>query len=299
MSFIDGNFFCGNLFWGMRFRTCEKFWDFADSKSSLNPKNFHKYKSHTAITSMVASLRSQILRIVIALSQIKLQNFCHIERSEKSQILPLPCEFYTPPQTPPTRGWAFSFLPLPCGGGLRGWVDSTKSTNCHTERSEVSQKNIRDFSLITFAQNDNVESDSANLSPNPTSKSLIFSQKGCTPLPAPPTRQKLPLFAFRGRASLNPLLAKNRRLHYCNLAPDFLHHEAGEIKGASHESFLDSANAESKTTHPLAPSAREGGFLDCHDLTLANLAMAKFGTLDSAIHANFSQFAKIPRTDKK
>ena len=43
----------GNLFWGMQFRTCEKFWDFADAKSSLNPKIFHKYKSHTAITSIV------------------------------------------------------------------------------------------------------------------------------------------------------------------------------------------------------------------------------------------------------
>ncbi|MGX2983407.1 hypothetical protein [Helicobacter sp. 23-1045] len=39
----------------------------------------------------------------------------------------------TPPQTPPARGGAFSispslaeilhFLPLPCGGGQRGWVD--------------------------------------------------------------------------------------------------------------------------------------------------------------------------------
>ncbi|MGX2983119.1 hypothetical protein [Helicobacter sp. 23-1045] len=81
-----------------------------------------------------------------------------------------------------------------------------------------------------------------------------FLQKGCTPRPAPPTRQKLPLFAFRGRASLNPLLAKNRRLHYCNLAPDFLHHEAGEIKGASHG--LDF-------------------ILDCHDSATQNLAMTK------------------------
>ena len=42
----------GNLFWGMQFSTCENFGDFADSKSSLNPQNFHKYKSHTAITSI-------------------------------------------------------------------------------------------------------------------------------------------------------------------------------------------------------------------------------------------------------
>ena len=44
----------GNLFWGMQFRTCKNFWDFADPKSSLNPKNSYKYKSHTAITSIVS-----------------------------------------------------------------------------------------------------------------------------------------------------------------------------------------------------------------------------------------------------
>ncbi|MGX3010037.1 hypothetical protein ACWIUD_00535 [Helicobacter sp. 23-1044] len=42
-----------NLSLGMRFRTCENFGDFADFKSSLNPQNFHKYKSHTANTSIV------------------------------------------------------------------------------------------------------------------------------------------------------------------------------------------------------------------------------------------------------
>ncbi|MGX3010884.1 proline--tRNA ligase [Helicobacter sp. 23-1044] len=44
-----------NLSLGMRFRTCENFGDFADTKSSLNPQNFHKYKSHTANTSIVDS----------------------------------------------------------------------------------------------------------------------------------------------------------------------------------------------------------------------------------------------------
>ena len=48
----------GNLSWGMRFRTCENFWDSADHQSSVRPKNFHKYKSHTAITSIVI-LRTQ------------------------------------------------------------------------------------------------------------------------------------------------------------------------------------------------------------------------------------------------
>ena len=45
----------GNLFWGMQFRTCGKFRVFADSKSSLTPEIFHKYKSHTAITSIVVA----------------------------------------------------------------------------------------------------------------------------------------------------------------------------------------------------------------------------------------------------
>ena len=45
----------GNLSWGMRFRTCKKFRAFEDIKSSLTPEIFHKYKSHTAITSIVDS----------------------------------------------------------------------------------------------------------------------------------------------------------------------------------------------------------------------------------------------------
>ena len=61
----------GNLSLGMQsagfanevkqpFRTCENFGDFADSKSSLNPQNFHKYKSHTANTSIVCNAESKI-----------------------------------------------------------------------------------------------------------------------------------------------------------------------------------------------------------------------------------------------
>ena len=44
--------------------------------------------------------------------------------------------------------------------------------------------------------------DSANQKPKTAFKFISFSQKGCTPRPAPPTRQKLTLFAFRGSASL-------------------------------------------------------------------------------------------------
>ena len=58
----------GNLFWGMQFRTCKNFWDFADSKSSLNPKNSYKYKSHTAITSIV--IRCTNLKISVIARRI-------------------------------------------------------------------------------------------------------------------------------------------------------------------------------------------------------------------------------------
>ena len=47
-----------NLSLGVQFRTCENFGDFADTKSSLNPQNFHKYKSHTANTSIVCNTES-------------------------------------------------------------------------------------------------------------------------------------------------------------------------------------------------------------------------------------------------
>ncbi|MGX3010451.1 hypothetical protein ACWIUD_02645 [Helicobacter sp. 23-1044] len=122
--------------------------------------------------------------------------------------------------------------------------------------------------------------------------SAIFSQKGLhPPTPLPPTRQKAAAFSLLGgSASHSPLLAKNRHSHYCSFKTDFLHHEAGEIKGASHgldfildchdsasqnlamtENIADSANRRishenakfnTKITHPLTPSASEGEFLD-------------------------------------
>ncbi|MGX3011619.1 hypothetical protein ACWIUD_08705 [Helicobacter sp. 23-1044] len=169
---------------------------------------------------------------------------CHIERSEISQNRDSSLTSFAQNDK--------NILPLSCGGGLRGWVNSTKSTNCHTERSEVS--------LFRFC-------DSALVSPNFTLKSLIFSQKGLHPRSAPPdylivSPKSSRFFAFRGRASLNPLLAKNRHSHYCSFAPDFLHHEAGEIKGASHGFLLDSAirakNAESNTKS-------QNLNVDCHE----------------------------------
>ena len=53
------DFLADNLSLGMRFHTCENFGDFADPKSSLNPQNFHKYKSHTANTSIVDSASAE------------------------------------------------------------------------------------------------------------------------------------------------------------------------------------------------------------------------------------------------
>ena len=42
---------------GYAFRTCKNFWDSTDLKSSFYPKNSYKYKSHTAITSIVITLK--------------------------------------------------------------------------------------------------------------------------------------------------------------------------------------------------------------------------------------------------
>ncbi|MGX2983656.1 hypothetical protein [Helicobacter sp. 23-1045] len=123
---------------------------------------------------------------------------------------------------------------------------SSKSI-CHFERSEKS--------LFRFC-------DSAIKLPFFDLDSLSFSQKGCTPLPAPPTRQKLPLFAFRGRAlAFSASSKKSAGGTTAPFAPDFLHHEAGEIKGASHGLDFN---------------------LDCHDLTSSNLAMTENNALDSA-----------------
>ena len=68
----------GNSSWGMQFRTCENFWDSADS--SVRPKNSHKYKSHTAITS-IEILHSQNL---IAKNQKNhKKSFCYFWLSPK------------------------------------------------------------------------------------------------------------------------------------------------------------------------------------------------------------------------
>ena len=79
-----------NLSLGMQFRTCENFGDFADSKSSLNPQNFHKYKSHTANTSIVLnandSNESSLRGSVSEAKTTKQSTLCrHTERSEVSK----------------------------------------------------------------------------------------------------------------------------------------------------------------------------------------------------------------------
>ena len=67
-----------NLFWGMQFRTCGKFRVFADSKSSLTPEIFHKYKSHTAIISIVVAFSHESKKSVIA------RKFCKAKFSWQS-----------------------------------------------------------------------------------------------------------------------------------------------------------------------------------------------------------------------
>ncbi|MGX3010265.1 hypothetical protein ACWIUD_01700 [Helicobacter sp. 23-1044] len=146
---------------------------------------------------------------------------------------------------------------------LRGSGEATTKQSkkkCHTERSEVSH--------FRFC-------DSVNPSPKHFLKFISFSQKGLhPPTPLPPTRQKAAAFSLLGgRASLNPLLAKNRHSHYCNLESDFLHHEAGEIKGASHGLDFN---------------------VDCHDSALQNLAMTeKSQNLDSANYAKNAESTEI------
>ncbi|MGX2982503.1 hypothetical protein [Helicobacter sp. 23-1045] len=94
--------------------------------------------------------------------------------------------------------------------------------------------------------------ESARFSPFCPFNSLIsFSQKGLHPPPRSPYAPKSSrFFAFRGSASLSPLLAKNRHSHYCSFESDFLHHEVGEIRlcyrTLDFTRFCDSQNLQSK-----------------------------------------------------
>ena len=108
--------------------------------------------------------------------------------------------------------------------------------------------------------NSSLRADSQNLHCNPffrfcdfaesnadTAFSLLFfsfRKKGCTPRPAPPTRQKAAAFSLLGGEPR--FSASSKKSAGGTTTPfdsDFLHHEAGEFSGASHNSFLlDSAN---------------------------------------------------------
>lgn len=66
-----------------------------------------------------------------------------------------------------------------------------------------------------------------------------FLQNGYTPSRSS-LRAKSYRFSLLGRVHrFYPLLAKNQRLHYCNLASNFLHHEAGEFWVLSHRFIFD------------------------------------------------------------
>ena len=65
----------GNSSLGMQFRTCENFGDFADSKSSLDPQNSHKYKSHTANTSIVLDTQNAESDTKNDSAEVSLDNF--------------------------------------------------------------------------------------------------------------------------------------------------------------------------------------------------------------------------------
>ncbi|MGX2973217.1 sulfatase-like hydrolase/transferase [Helicobacter sp. T3_23-1059] len=98
-----------NLSLGMQFRTCENFGDFADTKSSLNsPKrsfleNFHKYKSHTANTSIVCPAESKNNPSLRGNST---------QSPKQSKNLPSIAE-------------DSAFCSPSLADGVRGWVDST------------------------------------------------------------------------------------------------------------------------------------------------------------------------------
>ena len=84
----------GNLSWGMQFRTCKNFWDSADYQSSVRPKNSHKYKSHTAITSIVDSAESQNLGENPGISHEVRKSFCYFWLLPKVES-PLPYQLKT------------------------------------------------------------------------------------------------------------------------------------------------------------------------------------------------------------
>ena len=116
-----------NLFLGMQFRRFWNFRSFADSKSSLNPKNSKKLrKPHRNYFDCFNT------KIIDSANRIK--------NAESSK--------YTPPQPLPqgeglisnSASLAFSkyyTFPLPCGGGLRGWV-KTPNPSLRGARSEAS-----------------------------------------------------------------------------------------------------------------------------------------------------------------
>ncbi|MGX3011763.1 tRNA (guanosine(46)-N7)-methyltransferase TrmB, partial [Helicobacter sp. 23-1044] len=95
------------------------------------------------------------------------------------------------------QGEVSQSLPLPCGGGQRGWVDSANAESDKKNGENIAESAL-DLSLRGESQDSPKQSksichfersekslfrfcDSAILSPNFISKSLIFSQKGCTP----------------------------------------------------------------------------------------------------------------------
>lgn len=94
----------------------------------------------------------------------------------------------------------------------------------------------------------------------PLDSLTFFAKRAAPTTPLPIHTKKLRFFAFRGRASLFPLLAKNRRLH--NHKTDFSHHEVGETNGV---------NARNLDCHDFATSAksRNGRFgADTHHLSI-------------------------------
>ena len=240
----------GNSSLGMQFRTCENFGDFADTKSSLNPQNSHKYKSHTANTRIVNSNKSDSSLRESALADSwqstknsesmnsSLRGVANAEAIQKNKINP--ARSANPRPTRHTEATKSPKYPLKsfCYFWLKPKVESSLPY-----QPKSTQKG-------NFA-------DSAN--PLPLN-SLVFSRKRAAPPSPLPLRAKSCRFSLLGGEPRNSDSSKKSAGGTtAPFVPDFLHHESGEIRGANARLFC----------------------LDCHDLTSSSLAMTKYVPLDS------------------
>ena len=118
--------------------------------------------------------------------------------------------------------------------------------------------------------------DSTN--PLPLNSLVSFRKKGCTPLPAPPTRQKAAAFSLLGGEPRNSDSSKKSAGGTtAPLIPDFLHHESGEIRGADAQLFC----------------------VDCHESAIADSRNDEFFANHHESSAILLRYAPIDFTPQK